>query len=74
MYVDEVLCHGENGGATWDTSHRACIMRKVLSKEVTAGGLCTIVMFSFELPICPFQKFERRWNGTIAFPCDLCLK
>ena len=22
MHVDEVLCHGENEGATWETSHR----------------------------------------------------
>ena len=38
MYVDEVLRHGENGEATWETSHRGFIMRKVVSKEVTAGG------------------------------------
>ena len=38
MNVDEVLCHGKNGGATWETSHQGCIMRKVVSKEVTAGG------------------------------------
>ena len=38
MHVDEVFCHGENGRATWETSHRGCIMRKGLSKEVTAGG------------------------------------
>ena len=38
MHVDEVLCHGENGGATWETSNRGCIMRKDVSKEVTAGG------------------------------------
>ena len=38
MDVNEVLCHGENGGATWETSHGGCIMRKVVSKEVTAGG------------------------------------
>ena len=38
MHVDEVLCHGENGGATWETSHRGCILRKAVSKEVTAGG------------------------------------
>ena len=38
MHVDEVLCHGENGGATWETSHRCCIMRRVVSKEVTARG------------------------------------
>ena len=33
MHVDEVLCHG---GAAWITSHRGCIMRKVI--DVTAGG------------------------------------
>ena len=38
MHVDEMLCHGENGGATWETSNRGCIMRKVISKEVTARG------------------------------------
>ena len=37
MHVDEVLCHGESGGATWETSRRGCIMRKAVSKEVTAG-------------------------------------
>ena len=36
MRVDEVLCHGENGGTTWDTLHRGCIIRKAISKEVTA--------------------------------------
>ena len=36
IHVDEVLCHGENGGATWETSHRGCIMRKVVSKTFTA--------------------------------------
>ena len=38
MHVDEVLCHGENGRATWETSGRGCIMRKVASKKVNAGG------------------------------------
>ena len=38
IHVDKVLCHGENGGATRDTVHRGCIMRKVVGKEVTAGG------------------------------------
>ena len=38
MHVDEVLCIRENGGATWETSHRGCMMRKVVSKEFTAGG------------------------------------
>ena len=34
MHVDEVLCHGENGRATWETSHRSCIIRKVISKKL----------------------------------------
>ena len=31
MNVDGVLCHGENGGKTRETSHRGCIMRKGVS-------------------------------------------
>ena len=27
-----------NGGATWETSYRCCIMKKVIRKEVGAGG------------------------------------
>ena len=38
MHVDEVFLQWENGGATWGTSHRGCIIRKVVSKEVTARG------------------------------------
>ena len=38
MHVDEVLCHGKNGGTTWETPHRGCLMRKVVSNAVTAGG------------------------------------
>ena len=38
MHVDEVLCHVENGVATWEASHRGYIMKKAVSKEVTAGG------------------------------------
>ena len=30
-----------------------------------------IVPSPCEQPICRFQKLERRWNGTIAFPCEL---
>ena len=33
MHIYEVLCHGENGGATWEL-----IMRKVVGKAFTAGG------------------------------------
>ena len=38
MHVDEGLCQVENGEATWETSHRGCILRKVVNIEVTAGG------------------------------------
>ena len=38
MNLDEMRCHGENIGAAWETSHRGCIMRKVVRKAVTAGG------------------------------------
>ena len=33
-----------------------------------------IVPFPCKQPICPFQKLEQRWNGTIALPCELGLK
>ena len=38
MHVDEVLWHGEDGGTAWETSHRFCIMRKAIRREVVAGG------------------------------------
>ena len=66
MHVDEVLCHGENGRATWETSHRDCIIRKVTSKEFTAGG-----SFDFFLDSSPFylsdvyNRHVRRWSCTM---------
>ena len=33
-----------------------------------------IVPFPCEQSIFAFQKVERRWNGTIAFPCERSLK
>ena len=39
MHVDEVLWDGEDwGGAAWESSHRCCVMRKVMRKEMVAGG------------------------------------
>ena len=38
MHVNDETLHGENGGTTPETSHQFCIMRKVISKKVTAGG------------------------------------
>ena len=37
-HVNEVVWHEENGGTIWEPSHRCCIVRKVIRKEVTAGG------------------------------------
>ena len=39
---------------------------------ITKRNWYTIVPFLCEQPICPCQKLERRWNGMIAFPCELC--
>ena len=38
VHANEVLWQGENGGTTWETSHRCCRMRKAIRKEVGAGG------------------------------------
>ena len=38
VHAYEVLWQGENGGTTWEISHRCCIMRKVIWKEMGAGG------------------------------------
>ena len=49
MHVDEVLCHGENGRTTWETSHRGCIMRKIISNDITAGGRFDFSRLCFSL-------------------------
>ena len=38
VHAYEVLWQGENGGTTWEISHRCCIMRKVIWIEMGAGG------------------------------------
>ena len=50
MHVDEVLFHGENGRATWETSYQGCIIRKVVSKEFTAGGKFDLFLDSAKSP------------------------
>ena len=40
MRVIGMIWHEENGGTIWETSHRCCIMRKVIRQEVTAGERC----------------------------------
>ena len=38
MHTNEVIWHKENGKTKWESSCRWCIMRKVIRKEVDAGG------------------------------------
>ena len=38
MHENQVNWHEENIGTIWETSHRCCIMRKVVHKDVTTGG------------------------------------
>ena len=33
-HVNEEILHKENGGATWETSHRCCVVRKVIRTEL----------------------------------------
>ena len=38
MHANEVVWYEGNGGTKWETSNLCCIMRKVMLKEVAAGG------------------------------------
>ena len=38
LHENEVLWQGGNGGTAWETSPGCCIMRKVMRKDVGAGG------------------------------------
>ena len=60
MHADEVLCRGENGGAIWETSNRGCILRKVVSKEVTAGGRldCFLDSALYDPSFCKYFSFS----------------
>ena len=46
MHVNQVVWHEKNIGTIWQTSHRCCVMRKVVLKEVTAGGRLDIFLDS----------------------------
>ena len=46
---------------------------RLRSRLNTEQNWYAIVSFPHEQPICHFQKLGRRWNGTIAFPCELGL-
>ena len=41
------------------------------SRLNTKQNSYAILPFPCGQPICPFQKLELIWNGTIAFPCEL---
>ena len=38
LHVNEEILNEKNGGTIPEPSHRCCIVRKVISKKVTAGG------------------------------------
>ena len=45
-------------------------MERLRSRLNTKQNWYSIVLFLCEQSICPFQKLERRWIGTITFPPD----
>ena len=49
MHVNGVICIEKHGGTTWDTLHQSCFVRKVISKEVTAGGRFDFFLDSVKL-------------------------
>ena len=54
----QVRCFGKgkNGGTTWETSHQCCIMRKVICKEVVAGGMFDFFLDSVHVTWLPSFK------------------
>ena len=40
MRVNEMIWYSEAGEKAQETSCRCCIMRKIICKEVTTGGMC----------------------------------
>ena len=54
-----------------EQENRKHVTERLRSRLNTKQNWYAIVPFPCEQPTCPFQKMERRWNGTIAFPCKL---
>ena len=48
MHVNQVMWYEANIGIIWETSDRCCIRRKVIHKEVTAGGRFDLFLDSGE--------------------------
>ena len=36
-HVNEEILHEENGGPTWETSHRCCVVRKVIRTVLSSA-------------------------------------
>ena len=51
MHVNQVIWHEENIGTIWETSHRCCVMRKVIHNKVTAGGRVDFFLDSGAQPL-----------------------
>ena len=49
MHASDLMLHEDNWGTTRETSHKCCIMRKTMSKEVGAGGRFDIFLDSVYL-------------------------
>ena len=76
VHANEVLWQRENGGTTRETSHQCCIMRKVIRKEVGAGGRFDFFLDSEEM----LNLFRITPRSDIALLdrftsiCDSCQK
>ena len=64
MHVNQAIWHGENTRTIWEASHRCCITRKVIHKEVTAGGRCDFIVDS----VTQLLKKLRKFNTALLRP------
>ena len=61
-------------GKTGKDSRENCGTELLRSRVNRNKNRYAIVPFPCEQSIFAFQKLERRWNGTIAFPCERGLR
>ena len=61
-------------GKTGKDLRENCGTERLRSRVNRNKNRYAIVPFPCEQSIFAFQKLERRWNGTIAFPCERGLR
>ena len=66
----DVVVVGKNG----KDQRENCGTERLRSRVNRNKNRHAIVPFPCEQSLFAFQKLERRWNGTIAFPCEQDLK